>query len=100
MDGVFVRERGFVLFDALIFAHPRSSGHNQLEVTMMSEQKIEPVELTDDELSLVAGGLTLTGASGANANAIVNAASANPGQAFVAFGAIVAVSGAGGGFFQ
>ena len=67
---------------------------------MMSEQKIEPVELTDDELSLVAGGVTLSGASGGNASAGVNTASANPGQAFVAFGAIAAASGAGGGFFQ
>ena len=65
-----------------------------------SEQKTELVELTDDELSLVAGGVTLSGSSGGNATAGVNTASANPGQAFVAFGAVTAVTGAGGGFFQ
>ena len=66
---------------------------------MMSEQKTEFVELTDDELSLVAGGVTLSGSSGANASSGVNTASAGLGQTFVAFGAISAVTGAGGGVF-
>jgi hypothetical protein len=74
--------------------------HNQLEVKIMIEQKIDqPVELTDDDMDLVAGGLTLSGSSGANASAGVNVAAANPGQAFVAFGALTAATGAGGGNF-
>jgi hypothetical protein len=66
----------------------------------MIEQKIaQPVELTDDDLKLVAGGLTLSGASGANAISNVNNASSTLGQSFVAFGAVTAATGPGGGNF-
>jgi hypothetical protein len=73
---------------------------NQLEVKIMIEQKIaQPVELTDDDLDFVAGGLTLSGASGVNAVSNVNNASSTLGQSFVAFGALTAATGAGGGNF-
>jgi hypothetical protein len=67
---------------------------------MIEQKNADTIELSEDELVLVSGGFTLSGASGANANSAVNSASANPGQSFVGFGLATAATGAGGGNFS